>query len=68
MVHVVTFGSDIVVLCSLIPWGSYKVKAQNFWAMVDIWVISPSHSKDMLVLVKIAILQSLSFFNLEFRI
>ena len=26
-----------------------------------IWVISPSHSKNMLVLVKIAILQSLSF-------
>ena len=27
-----------------------------------IWVISPSHSKNMLVLVKIAILRSLSFF------
>ena len=31
----------------------------------SIWVISLSHSKNMLVLVKIAILQSLSFFILE---
>ena len=29
-----------------------------------IWVISPSHSKNMLVLVKITILQALSFFVL----
>ena len=33
-----------------------------------IWVISPSHSKNMPVLVKIAILQALSFFILEYKL
>ena len=42
-------------------WGSWVILGQNT-DNYHIWVISPSHSKNMLVLVKIAILQSLSFF------
>ena len=56
-------------------WDCFQVWRRSltkteFWRLLrlcgclchGIWVISPSHSKNMLVMVKIAILQSLSFF------
>ena len=52
------FDNTFESLLSLIlKWRTFNI------IKVLIWVISPSHSKNMLVLVKIAILQALSFYQ-----
>ena len=64
--HSAFFSPDShIQVCKYISMNVCKNESMRVYEYIHIWVISPSHSKKLLVLVKIAILQALSFFILE---